>query len=555
LTLYFDHDGDPESATERVLARCLLCIKFSMGRTDDSSEEGRKSERKRKSSKKHKRRKEEKKRHRRSPSSGDDSYKERKRRKKEHKKDKKKEKKHKHEERNNDSTDSALDRNYALADSLCSLLDDHPPLAADLPIMLIRLAGGAAFNLSQMTDSSAAHGLSKVFACLEPFGVRVDANGAWTWKGPGGSTNNELVLIRVVRALLDQIGVTVDAVEAEENRKEAIAVPESKPEPAVVQQDFKDSVQEKTKSLLSTFKGGELGKELAGLCQMILDGESIALDSLPDKRLRGALESLFEICGLEKSEMDEESDDDENEGPTMGYALPESHVEIARSSLSTVLKVCESNTKEAAQARRPIKGPMMPEDYAQYQQLQVDSESDDDEGPALPGAQVRGPTLPEEIVKAKVAQRARQLQNVKVGIDPNEGQHDGAAREEWMLDPGKFDLFASVKSGQPLRNRQFAAKSKQTPEEAEKPVDPAVKAEMAAIMQAHHDSRGLSLMDEHRKLQEEKQKESEGKKSWKWNRDKDLDAGRRVDKNALGMIFGGAADDLKKKFQGSFGGR
>jgi len=47
-------------------------------------------------------------------------------------------------------------------------------------------------------------------------------------------------------------------------------------------------------------------------------------------------------------------------------------------------------------------------------------------------------------------------------------------------------------------------------------------------------------------------KNSGGKKEWKWSRDKDLDAGRRVDKDALGMILGGAAGDLKSKFSGGF---
>jgi hypothetical protein len=43
-----------------------------------------------------------------------------------------------------------------------------------------------------------------------------------------------------------------------------------------------------------------------------------------------------------------------------------------------------------------------------------------------------------------------------------------------------------------------------------------------------------------------------GKNEWKWSRDDDLDAGRRVDKDHLGMILGGAADNLKTKFKGGF---
>ena len=57
------------------------------------------------------------------------------------------------------------------------------------------------------------------------------------------------------------------------------------------------------------------------------------------------------------------------------------------------------------------------------------------------------------------------------------------------------------------------------------------------------------------KISQEKELASDmdnGKEKWKWSRDEDLDAGRRVDKDALGMILGGAADNLKTKFSGGF---
>ena len=88
------------------------------------------------------------------------------------------------------------------------------------------------------------------------------------------------------------------------------------------------------------------------------------------------------------------------------------------------------------------------------------------------------------------------------------------------------------------------------------PVHPAVQAEMNAIMQAHESARGPSLIDLHQsKISQEKElaaNNRKGKKEWKWSRNKDLDAGRRVDKDALGMILGGAADELKSKFSGGF---
>jgi hypothetical protein len=87
------------------------------------------------------------------------------------------------------------------------------------------------------------------------------------------------------------------------------------------------------------------------------------------------------------------------------------------------------------------------------------------------------------------------------------------------------------------------------------PVDPKIRAEMDSIMQAHSDARGPSLVDQHRQDKAQKDEESGADKNWKWSRDKDLDSGRRVDKNALNMVFGGASDNLKKKFQGGFSGR
>ena len=71
-------------------------------------------------------------------------------------------------------------------------------------------------------------------------------------------------------------------------------------------------------------------------------------------------------------------------------------------------------------------------------------------------------------------------------------------------------------------------------------------------MNAHSNARGPSLIDQHRAKKEmDKQTKSGKPAEWKWSRDKDLDAGRRVDKDALSMVLGGAADNLKDKFQRS----
>jgi hypothetical protein len=125
-----------------------------------------------------------------------------------------------------------------------------------------------------------------------------------------------------------------------------------------------------------------------------------------------------------------------------------------------------------------------------------------------------------------------------------------------MIVPGKYDFLSNIKSGQPIKSRGFQNKKARDDNAPAAPIHPAVQAEMDAIMQAHQDARGPSLFDEHRaKIQREKEiaaAAAGGKQEFKWTRDKDLDAGRRVDKDALGMILGGASDNLKSKFQGGF---
>jgi hypothetical protein len=62
-------------------------------------------------------------------------------------------------------------------------------------------------------------------------------------------------------------------------------------------------------------------------------------------------------------------------------------------------------------------------------------------------------------------------------------------------------------------------------------------------------------MDQHRAIKsKEREAAASGgkKKDFQWSRDKNLDDGRRVDKDALGMILGGASDNLKTKFHGGF---
>ena len=157
-----------------------------------------------------------------------------------------------------------------------------------------------------------------------------------------------------------------------------------------------------------------------------------------------------------------------------------------------------------------------------------------------------------DMIEAQAKYRELELKSTSHGVSM---PMNNGGREEWMLNPGKHDFLSGIKSGQAIKSRGFQNKKSRGQKEAP-PVHPAVQAEMDAIMEAHENARGPSLMDLHRsKKAEEKalaSKNDNGRKEWKWSRDKDLDAGRRVDKNALGMIMGGAAENLKTKFAGGF---
>ena len=180
--------------------------------------------------------------------------------------------------------------------------------------------------------------------------------------------------------------------------------------------------------------------------------------------------------------------------------------------------------------------------------------SDADEGPFLPGHEKRpsGPILSPHALKTQSEHRELELKAIAAGIEIPKMM---GGREEWMVVPGKYDFLSTIKSGQPLKSRGFENKKNRGEDKVSAPVHPAVQAEMDAIMQAHQDSRGPSLFDQHRAAKQEERKSAATTtqaSSWTWNRESDLDAGRKVDKEALHMVLGGAADNLKTKFHGGF---
>ena len=549
-----------------------------------------KKERKQKSSKKDKKKKK-KKRHRRDDEEEQDSLRGKKRNKKlSSRKD------HSEESDDDESTRAAfqeLERNYLLAEALHELLIYYPNIMATdtLPLLLIQLGGGTTLDLRQMTDQHAAQGLQKVLSCLSPFGV-IQENYVWKWKAPTPGPNayrDECILLKIVRTLLDGIGLTPEAIAKyeKEQHEKAEAAANAAVEKAAAEKEkserkrsSSDSIRENTLEMLQQFnskagadndKPSTLPGELGGLCNMILEGETISLEGLPDEKLRKALENLFETCGLEQCEMEQDSDSEEEEEntktkddkspPSMGYGLPE-NVDVQeriRSSLMSVMDACKhaastTISESNAPKKRAVKGPMpIPANYVPPEE----ESSSDEEGPALVGtAQKRAPKIPKELLKQQAEMRARQLKGAVTGqeelmsTDPNQ-------REEWMLVPGKFDFLSSIKAGNSQRSRGFQTKSKaENPESSGRVLDPKVKAEMDDIMQAHAESRGPTLVEQHRmKKEQERQEKAAGKGNkgeWKWSRDRDLDAGRKVDKNALHQVLGGAVSDLKNKFQGGF---
>ena len=467
-------------------------------------------------------------------------------------------------------------REDVVAEALCHLLNEKPDLASELPLILIRLAGGAAFDLRQMNDSVAALGLHQVFESLSSFGVRQNDKNLWMFQPPAsGGRHDELILLRVIRALLNDVGVTMDAIlEYESNaaervkqtNQEGIEKFDHDKATASHKEAAEDTdlvaLHDVTCELLDEFstKDPQLAQGIAEICKSIAEGESVSIDGIPDVSLRQKLETIFVMCGLEKSEIveDDESDSDSksSEVPTMGFGLPDEEGHDAQVKLAAIMKACRNPPAQKKPRVGPVFGPMREgkmHGSTLPQSTSYGAAESDDEGPAPAGSTkrvARGPALPMELVKEQAEERELQLKATTHGVamPAKEGE-----REEWMIVPGKYDFLSAIKSGQSIRSRQFQNKKARHGEDVPRPVHPAIQAEMDAIMQAHEKARGPSLVEQHRaKKRQEKEAAIGDKAEWKWNRENDLDAGRRVDKDALHMILGGASENLKTKFQGGF---
>jgi len=318
------------------------------------------------------------------------------------------------------------------------------------------------------------------------------------------------------------------------------------------EEDFKQKkrIERMTSQLLDRFDRpsdngtsapASLAGELQGICEVIFSGESVQLDGLENTKLKASLSQLFELVGLELVEIENEDEEDEDKSAThpddsndiaLGYALPDHDIRDAiTSKLEEVLRVCRfrsSNGKECA----PTSWASTPKNTTY---THAPESSDEDDGPAPLGT----------MAAAKAAKRKQQQ---IIPSTASTGVEEGG-REEWMMVPGEHDFLKGI-SKSDFRGRKFKnSKSRNDTTPAAAPINPEVLAEVHAIQQAYQESRGQSLLDAHRQSKAEQQQQDKKSGEWKWNREKNLDDGRRVDKNALHMVLGGASTELKSKFQ------
>jgi len=475
---------------------------------------------------------------------------------------------------NADPTPTAPPGAHELANALTKLFTLYPSMASidegGIPLLFIQLGRGTEYNLSHMPDRNLAGLLDGVFQSLRVHGMEL-SNGAWKW----GNDGDDLALLRLTRALLNGVAVNLDSVqeyEAAQQQHQQLHTQQQQQDQqsqmkqasstnndgvtneAPNEEDIKQKkrIERMTSQLLDRFDrpsdndtsaSASLAGELKGICEVIFSGESVQLDGLDNTKLRASLSQLFELVGLELVEIEDEDEDEEDEDKSatdpddtndvaMGYALPDHGIRDAiASKLEEVLRVCRfrsSNGKECAPTSWASTSKNIAESHAA-------ESSDEDDGPAPLGT----------MVAAKAAKRTRQQINPRTA---STGIEEGG-REEWMMVPGEHDFLKGI-SKSDFRGRKFKnSKSKSDAAPAAAPINPEVLAEVHAIQQAYQESRGPSLLDAHRQSKAQQQQQDKKSGEWKWNREKNLDDGRRVDKNALHMVLGGASTELKSKFQ------
>ena len=283
------------------------------------SSDGRYRKRRRKEKKKHS--KKSHRSHRSDDDSSDEMYK--KRRRKEKKKKHKKAKKRDYPSR---SRSPSSDKNrgthraahvppgaHELATSLSTLFESYPAMASidegGIPLLLIQLSRGTEYNLSSMPDTRLANLIGAVFAALRVHGMEL-LNGVWKWGNapPGSRGGDDLALLKLTRALLASVGVSMDSIvdyeEAEQRRRASQQVqptPQQRgparseqPEESEEAIRHRKRIERMSTSMLDRFDSKDsltpaestLADELQGIISVLKDGETVQLQGLENGKLK-----------------------------------------------------------------------------------------------------------------------------------------------------------------------------------------------------------------------------------------------------------------------------
>jgi len=440
------------------------------------------------------------------------------------------------------------------------LLESHYALVADLPLFLLQLGSGESLNIGAVPEDSLREGLREFFLSLSAFGV--EEKERYDFKWGMARKGDDYALLRIVDSVLDDVGLTLGAVAEVEMEERQIA---SKKEREERERAEKEGKVERAKGILLKMiveNGKELGEELKGMMDMVMDGEVVVLGGIEDEKMRGSLEGLLVCAGLVEGETDEGE-----KGLVLGGGSTGSEAKVA---VMELINVCDHPDPEAGlahlrggggagpsrgpargpandPAKVPARGPVKGPARGFPNGGDGDSSDDDDYGVSKTGT---GNTLSLDEVKSMAAQRNHDMLVAKGLAAPN-SEVGGGGREEWMMVPGEHNFLDGLKATEIIKSRGFKNEKGGNKEvEAEK-IDPEVQRQMEELQREHDEIRGPSLMDLHRdKKQQEKEEKAKAKgEKWGWSR-KDLDSGRRVDKNNLKNLMNGK-EGLRDKFQGS----
>jgi len=429
-------------------------------------------------------------------------------------------------------------------------------MATDLPTFLLKLATGEDIDVSGVTDVSLKVLLRETLGSLRPFGVTTASGNpnAYIWP-PGKQTrkttaSSAMALLRIVDSLLDEAGVTLGAV-AEYEMAERSKIAQEQQNKRV--QQAAQAKTDRTRGLLLKMLvdfGAELGEELRGMLNMVLEGEVVVVSGIDNEQLRERLSAMLESSGLVL---------DDTEDGERGYSVPPRDALATKALITTLTASCDAADPQSSldemRARAGGGGMMMPRGPSMGGGAVGDEDDDEseDEYAVTVGAVAKRPKLTQEEVKNAAIMRNHEMLVAKGLADASDNPLNTGGREEWMMVPGEHDFMSGLAaSGKADKSRGFKNEKTNENQELKRPeprVDPEQAREMEELRKQHDAARGPSLMDAHRAktqtAKEEKKKAAGGK--YGWSRDKDLDSDRKVDKNNLKSLMNGAAG-LNDKF-------